>query len=313
MAGKSTSHLRCNGLDGSNLLAFLAAVGTLQVATRALPAARWCLGWEVHDGQWTPVLSGRETFTPEGFIEMILPSLQDMTDAPYLSFANNLNVPRLKFQEVVQDAYNAVTFANRHATDFVAALGCESLCQSVRKPDKNTPIQDTAFRTMSGAGHQHFLKFMRQLVTDTEPDHLRTALFAPWQYADANPNLRWDPQDDRRYALRWKSPSGDPGRTVRGANRLAMEALPLLPTAPGERKLHTTGFSQRPGEGVFFTWPIWEPSLGMDSVRSLLSLRELQAKQPDRSKLFAMGVIEVYRSQRITQGKYRNFTPAFPA
>lgn len=86
--------------------------------------------------------------------------------------------------------------------------------------------------------------------------------------------------------------------------------------APGEHKLHTTGFSERRGEGdngVRFTWPIWDASLDVDVVRSLLGLAEIQEPRPDRDALAARGVVEVYRSQRITVDKYRNFTSAVPA
>lgn len=120
------------------------------------------------------------------------------------------------------------------------------------------------------------------------------------------------PQDDRRYALRWHEPSGDPIRTVRGANRLAIEALPVFPTAPVGQELNTTGFTQRRGKGVFLTWPIWKPMIELDIVRSLLAHSELQSERPNRKKLSKMGIAEIYRSQRITQGKFRNFTQSYP-
>ena len=85
-----------------------------------------------------------------------------------------------------------------------------------------------------------------------------------------------------------KAPSGDPVRTMRGANRLAVEALPLFPTVPGERHLHTTGFSQRRGEGVLFSWPIWEGALSIEVVRSLLSLAELQKPSTGSQESFSV-------------------------
>ena len=100
---------------------------------------------------------------------------------------------------------------------------------------------------------------------------------------------------------------------MRGANRLAIEALPLLPTVPGERRLHTTGFSERRGEGVMFTWPIREPPLNVEVVRSLLSLAEIQEPRPNRGSLMGRGVVEVFRSRRITVGKYRSLSSAVPA
>ena len=296
-----------SGLDGGNPLAFLAAVGTLRVVTRAAPSAGWTMSWKVNDGHWSPVLLGSMSVTEDGLIELLMPALKTMDGDPALGFADDLTIGREQFRGVAQDAHRAATPTDRHFADFVAAFGSDSL--SVSRKDQ---IQDTALRTMSGAGHQHFLKSMRELVEATDSIHLKDSLFAPWRYLDPRPSLRWDPVDDRRHALRWKSPSGDAVQTMRGANRLAIEALPLLPTAPGEHKLHTTGFSDRRGEGVQFTWPIWDAPLNVEVVRSLLSLAEIQEPRPDRAALAERGVVEVYRSQRITVDKYRNFTSAAP-
>ncbi len=301
--------LLLRGIDGSNPLGFLAAVGTLRVVTCVSPSSNWHLQWQVCDGTWTPKLLGNDPLSEDDLIDILMPPPKKAKDQPALTFAKNLNVGCERFRAVTERAQEASTFTDRQEADFVAAFGCESLPISRKDPT----IQDTALRTMSGAGHQHFLGSMWELIQTTEPDHLRASLFLSWQYSDDRPNLRWDPVDDRRYALRWKKPSGDPVRTMRGANRLAVEALPLFPTAAGERRLHTTGFSQRSGEGVSFTWPIWDGPLNIDTVRSVLSLAELQEPKPNRDRLLAMGIVEVYRSERITRDKYRNFTAATPA
>ena len=99
---------------------------------------------------------------------------------------------------------------------------------------------------------------------------------------------------------------------MRGANRLAVETLPLLPTVPGSKRTETTGFTRR-DKATLFTWPIWDCALSLEVIRSLLALGEVQHSEPDRAKLRAMGVVEVYRSRRITTGKFRNFTHAQPA
>jgi len=128
---------------------------------------------------------------------------------------------------------------NRTWADFVSAFGCDAVAT-------DEVIQDTALRTMKRCRAQHFLKTMRDLVQLTTADHLRRRFFNPWRYEDDKPNLRWDPADDRATALRWNEPSGDPIRTARG-NRLAVEALPLLPTMPVRMsrssicRLETTG------------------------------------------------------------------------
>ena len=281
-----TSSLLLNGLDGSNPLGFLAAIGTLRTATKANRSANWRMRWEHEGGHWSPLLLRDSALTKDLLIELLMPVLKQMESNPALSFSDDLTMNREDFRCVAQDAHDKATFTDRNYADFIAAFGCDSLSIS----EKDPKIQDTALRTMSGAGHQHFLGSMRELARSTEPDHLHRSLFAPWQYSDPKPSLRWDPVDDRRYALRWKEPANDPVQTMRGANRLAIEALPLLPTAPGERKLHTTGFSQRRGEGVLFSWPIWEGPLSIDVVRSVLSLAELQKLHPDRNSLLATGV-----------------------
>lgn len=309
MTANEPPGLPLNGLDGGNPLGFLAAVGVLRTTAEADSSLDWRLRWGMREGAWSPVLLGKTALTADGLLDLLLPALKKMKGHPAFAFADDLTLSCAEFRRVARSACRAAEPADRRQADFMAAFGCDIHPVSPKDPR----IQDTALRTMSGAGHQHFIGSMRELVEETDAAHLRASLFEAWQYADPKPSLRWDPQDDRRYALRWKEPSGDPVRTIRGANRLAVEALPLFPTAPGERQLHTTGFTQRRGEGALFTWPIWEVPLSIDTVRSLLSLAELQEPQPDRRSLLARGVVEIYRSQRITKDKYRNFTAAVPA
>jgi hypothetical protein len=148
---------------------------------------------------------------------------------------------------------------------------------------------------MAGAGHQHFLGFMRNIIATTTAEHLRKTLFDPWRYDDPvqNATLRWDPADDSRYALQWRNPSGDPSRrssgSMLGANRLAIEGLPLLPTSPQSFGLATTGFRGRKSSDTFWTWPVWSIPLDLHTVRSLLAHSELQADQPNHEILRSIG------------------------
>ena len=72
----------------------------------------------------------------------------------------------------------------------------------------------------------------------------------------------------------------------------------------------TTGFKGRRSTNTYWTWPIWEPPVTLDVVRSLVALGELQEDKPNRRELGCRGIREVYRSQRLTIGKVKNFTPA---
>ena len=294
------------GLDGSNPLGFLAAVGTLCALATADPTADPRMNWTARRGTWVPALSGGRTLSEKALVELLARFLS-RSSTPEFDFARDLNVNADAFFAVVAEAQRQAAIQERRYADFAASFGCEAVLTTDRKS-----IQDTALRTMSGAGHQHFLGTMKDLVARTDDDDLRRSLFENWGYADEKLGLRWDPEEDRRYALRWENPSTDIVMTVRGANRLAVEALPLFPTAPRNRQLDTTGFSGRK-RSALLTWPIWNTALSVDVVRSLLALSEIQKPEPDRASLSAMGIVEVYRSQRITVGKYRNFSRARPA
>ncbi|HWG06487.1 MAG TPA: hypothetical protein VG271_15860 [Beijerinckiaceae bacterium] len=220
---------------------------------------------------------------------------------------DDLNLQANEFREHLLCADAKACSDDREDADYLAAFGCEA-CTN----DDGT-IQDTALRTMSGGGHQHFLKFFRDIVARTDLDHIRRALLQSWDYADDGRglNLRWDPADDRRYAMRWDDPSGDPIKTMRGANRLAIEALPLLPTMPTLPGLATTCFKGSGARHTFFTWPIWDQPISVDVVRSVLA-RPVDLVAAGESERAAMGIVAVYSSQRITIGKFRNFAPARP-
>jgi hypothetical protein len=302
------------GLDGGNPLGFLAALGTFRTIGLAWAERSIRLSWRPLAGGWRPVLQGVGADETEAFLERLNTALKALRDQPALTFARDLTVDAETFRAQAQQAKNESSPRDRRNADFIAAFGCEATLRTERQMEGK--IQDTALRTMSGTGDQHFLGFMCKLIEETGPEHLATALFCEWRYTDPGPSMRWDPNDDRRYALRWGNPGNSskyPITTVRGANRLAVEALPLLPTAPVARRLETTGFRQHRSEGVLWTWPIWTVALPLDPVRSLLALPDLQVPKPDRTVLTARGIAEVFRSQRLTVGKYRNFAVAHPA
>lgn len=301
------SELILKGLNGANPLGFLAAIGTLRVATAVWSSKRVKLKWKQGSGGWRPSISVAVSDLHEDlFLEKINEKLQEMSGHPAFSFAKDLSIGIDEFRSHLIQSFTIATFENHVFSDYLSAFASDVVT------DEKGVMSDTAFRTMSGAGHQHFIGFMQELVEETHKSHLSSALLETWEYQDDKPSMRWDPCDDRRYALRWGEPSKDPIKTVRGANRLAVEALPLFPTIPVGKRLETTGFTQKKGQGVNWSWPIWTAPASLDVVRSLLSLKELQEEIPDRDKLYSMGIYEVFRCQRISQGKYRNFTPAVP-
>jgi len=305
-----------SGLDGGNSLAFLAAVGTLRTATQIWPDDEPKMRWIMQANCWRPMLSfaARDGDRQE-FLDTMANFLCEGINNRGFKIGDNLNITAKEFRThataAVAQAHKNASGRDREFAEFLAAFACDQV--QVKQGNKIV-MDDTSFRTMSGAGHQHFLKFMRELIENTDASHLESSLFEVWRYTDngRGMNLRWDPEDDRRYALRWQNPSSDPSVTMRGANRLAIEALPLLPCMPTQRRVETAGFTIRRGEGALFTWPIWNCPISANACRSLLALPDIQVKRPNTGRLKLMSIEQVYRSKRFTNGKFRNFTPAEP-
>ena len=288
--------IELKGLDGSNLLAYLAALGTLRVLTLAEPGRDVRMRW-VDRGYWMPVVHGTSAETADEFLSLLAQRVcgEESADAVW-KIGKDLTLGCGEFGDRMREGVAKAAHEQRVSVDFLAAFGSDVYGAG----PKRELMSDTGFRTMSGAGHQHFLGFMLELAAGTEVEHLRRALLAPWDYADGRPSLRWDAADFRPHALRAVDPSGDPIKTMRGANRLAIEALPLFPTAPKTRRIRTTAF-QEGDNGTEIWWPIWTDALELGTVASLLAAGDARVRP---------GVAQVYRAARFTEGKYRNFSPS---
>lgn len=302
---------RLNGLDGGNPLGFLAALGVLKAASDAMPAGEWRISWRQDRGPWTPTLAGITSLNENRLVNKLAEHLKT-ADTQALGIGKNLDLSPEQFRNIARQAQESAGPDNRRYADFIAALGCETATD--RKGQK---IQDTALRTMSGGSQQNFLESMLKTVNNTTRDDLRRSMFHPWKRENERLGLRWDPSEDRRYARRWDDPSGIPATTERGANRLAIEALPLLPTAvistaAAAATLETTGFQQERGIGCRFTWPIWTCAIDVSAATSAIRLQEIQKEHPRHEYLSSMGIAAVYRCRRITVGNFRSFTAAAP-
>ena len=240
--------------------------------------------------------------------------------------AREIKLPPSEFAKIATAAAGCAKRDDRIWADFCAAYGTDAY-------NDEPLIRETDLHFTSG--QQSFMGTIRALAGDPPPprtdspgkkkssparedqgattaaqiDH---ALFEAWSYTDPRPSLRWDPVDERRYALRAFDPTNaaaSPILTVRGANRLAIEALPWLPTFPCNGDARTRGFSRRKNRSLDFTWPIWRCWLKADTVRSMLTLPELYADPLPRDDMRARGIVELFRSRRIG-GYYRNFSPS---
>lgn len=303
------SPLILNGIDGGNPLGFLSALGTAILTRSVCRDTRfsWCL----EDGAWRPALQGCGTDTA-WFIEQLLGAVKAASMAPF-EIDNKLPFPVELFEHGLKEAQRTASPTDRRMADFLVAFGSEV------NPDKDV-FRDSRFRMVrSGdSAGQGLPSYARAIRDATNYAALERTLFVPWNYQDDGFSLRWDPIEDQRYALRWRNPSKSnrkdgPG-TMIGANSLAVEALQWYPTMFQGNRLATTGFHRDSGNRVWFTWPIWDQSISLDTVRSLLALSDLHSTQPPRTQLAKRGIVEIYHSQRIQQSQYySNFTSARPA
>ena len=290
------------GLDGGNLLGYLAALGTLRVLALSDPDGCIRMSW-TRQGAWVPVLVSARLNDAEGVVRALEALVcGERTINRAWTIGNDLTLSREEFAACLARDRDC----DSQEPEFLAAFGSEAIGSGPRRER----MSDTEFRTISGAGHQHFLGFMRELAKDTTREQIRTALFELWDYSDDRPSMRWDPADYRPHALRAEDPSGDPIRTMKGANRLAVEALPLFPTvACDERRVRTIGFGDRDGR-TEVSLPIWSEPLELHTVKALLASGEIQQDKPDRPLMARRKIVQLFRVRRFTDGKYRNFTPA---
>jgi hypothetical protein len=289
-------------IDGSNPLAFLAAIGTLRLLHLGNPGGTIRMQWECRSGFWRPRLMGLQTSE-----ERLCEALVRAPWAPVKEFdriGKNLTVSVEQFVPFISEARRNATQHDRRTADFAAAFGSEA-----REDKKRGRIEYTDLCFITGSGHQDFLGTIAGLANCVTTEHIRDALFGEWR-AERGFSMRWDPSDAAEYALRWDDPSPRGAWAVWGANRLAVEALPCFPAMPVRARLQTTGFRRHSGLHEF-TWPIWSQSVRLDTVRSLMSLGELQEDTPRRDVLRAMGVEEVYRAQRVRIGQGANFKVSF--
>ncbi len=299
--------LLLKGIDGSNPLGFLAAIGTAVVSQDVFPEIR--LGWEQTEGGWRPSLADCGDDEQE-FSKKLSETLKDASMNVF-DVDNRLPFDVEQFSRKLQDVQRCSSIADRRDADFLSSFGTELY------PNKQRgQFQDSRFRMVrsgdsAGQGLPFYTKEIRKKVGI---EHIQRTLFHAWDYQDTGYSLCWDPIEDQRYALRWRDPSKSSQGTMLAANSLAVEALRWLPVMPVGNQAQTTGFQRVGRREFYFVWPIWTPLVGMETVRSLLALDDLYKEPVPRLSLLKRGIEEIYRSQRIQQNQYYSkFLTAVPA
>lgn len=275
------------GLDGSNPLAFLAALGVLRA-----------LQWSGIDGfrmSWgpdlRPVLHGVSDDLDAsalvarlaGFIRVIADHVLDPASYP----SDVIRITSAAFQQFTRQSEPSHLIPLRRA--FAAAFGSDAVTS------KEGDVEPTRLSLANGNGHKKLLGAFRELAAAAPPATgakprrkskapapaptpdvaalIQEALFE-WRYRGQDgskyPSVRWDPDEFRTAAHMAAAPDDTPQPTVPGATLLAVVGLTALPSAPTSHGLVTTCmFTARTDE--LFCWPLWDCPLSTDTAIALLT------------------------------------------
>lgn len=312
------TYLKLDGLDAGNPLAFLASLGLLQSLVDSegseAPKAQWKLSWR-NEGRWLAVLHG--SADRELVIRRLQADLASWVDELALQLAYGSAGERLPptssatfdlkpspetFRTYADDAAGTCSPQKLRSAQQVAAYGSELIT------DNNGNLKPTALHFT--AGQQTFLGMVRTLQQGVTADDFREALFGPWQNVSKLPSLSWNSSAPRIYAYRADNPSGEKRGSVPAADWLAFTGLRFFPVAAKRTRLITTGVVGGWKDSTF-RWPVWGSALGVQSIRSLLTWRELRDASL-RDKHSAAGIDALYEARilRSDQGGYGSFSPA---
>lgn len=295
--------LTLDGIDGQHLWGFLTALGSLSLLdeharTETLEVPRLAFEEDgtavvhcpvVKDQLAAVLLAGLRKLQP--FLELDLASVKRPSD-------------------FTRSGYERIALAGRSDTlAFLAGLACVI----------GDEVSESTLCAANGASHQNLVQSMRDVLKLVENEHLRRALFEPWQktyrvpgdkrkelgLGDRKPTLRLDPSDERLYALRFSNPTTtDDFLTELGAQALAIPAFSLLPVVP--RKQSITVASTRHRQRVTFSWALWSIPATLRTARSLV-WEGVGRPQIQRAR----GVFAAFSADRVsgTKGKL-SFAPS---
>ena len=299
------SRLRLVGVDGSNPLGFLAALGLLRLVPRAT------LGF-CEDGSFGAFVDGLDT--SEGELATLIAAdakAAENKSAPwrftYTKAATkkqgpqevaDLKPPPEDFKKFLATCIDAWLTGNDEAAGYAAAYGTDVAVDRGKGNTKPTAFHFTA-------ANQTFLGAVECIRASVTQEWVETSLFKGHGERPGG-NLRWDPGAERNWALMANNPNDDGTRVDAPLEWLAFRGLPLLPSFPRGSRIVTTGVVGR-GDDMTFTWPLWSIPASLLTTRSVLQV----AWTGSAKERAARGVFAICSSaiRRTSQG-FGNFGPS---
>lgn len=298
------SRIQLAGVDGSNPLGFLAALGLLRV----VPGAK--LGF-TDDVSFQAFVDGLDK-SESALATLIADDAKAAEDerAPwrftYTKAATkkqgpqevaDLKPPPDDFKKYLARCVEAWIAGNEEAAAYAAAYGTDVAV------DGKGNTKPTAFHFT--AAQQTFLGAVDAIRASVTQEWVKESLFEGHGEKPGS-NLRWDPGAERNWALMANNPSGNGTRVDAPLEWLAFCGLPLLPSVPRGTRILTTGIVGR-GDDMTFTWPLWSVPASLQTTRSVLQVDWTR----DAKGRTARGIFAICTSaiRRTSQG-FGNFGPS---
>ncbi len=292
------------GVDGSNPLGFLSALGLLRV----VPGAK--LGFS-EDGSFQAFVEGIDK--SESDIAMLIAADAEAAAnecAPwrftYTKAATkkkgpqkvaDLKPPPDDFKKFLATCIEAWLTGNDEAAGYAAAYGTDIAV------DGKGNMKPTAFHFT--AANQTFLGAVEAIRASLTQEWVETSLFEGHGKRPGS-NLRWDPGAERNWALMANNPNDDGTQVDTPLEWLAFRGLPLLPSFPRGSRIITSGVVGR-GDAMTFTWPLWSIPASLPTTRSTIQI-DWTGSATERA---ARGILAICSStiRRTSQG-FGNFGPS---
>lgn len=295
------SHVDLPGLDGSNPLGFLAALGLLRVVGGAK------LGFAAN-GSFQAFLDGVDKRALVAIVAgdadsagrsapWRLTYTKAATKNQRAQEVTDLKPPPEEFKKFLAACIESWLTGRDEAVAYAAAYGTDVAV------DGKGNTKPTAFHFT--AAQQSFLGAVENIRASLNSEWVETSLFEGHGQKPGS-NLRWDPGAERNWALMANNPSDDGTLVDAPLEWLAFRGLPLLPSFPRGMRIITTGVTGR-GHDMTFAWPLWSLPASLHTVRSALQLDWTGSAREQAER----GVFAVCSSsiRRTSQG-FGNFGPS---
>lgn len=286
-------------LRGRNPLGLFAALGALDVATRALPDRRVTLRWS-DDVDPFALIDGPDDV--EHLIDLCSADRDRWRTSPV--FVGPGDDPE---DDVKVPMASLRTWMRRCADPVDRRLLAGIVTEGGRAKGKDE-AKPTHFHFT--AGRQLFLVMARELRDGLTRDNLREALVGPWESLSELPVFGWDAKGERIYALSGPSPAGVKKTGVPGADWLGLLGLRFFPVSVrsvnGEAELETTGCSRGWKSGTF-TWPLWDRPINAPVAAGVLGHQGWGGYTPDERAAVGVSALCVAPIRRSDQGGYGSF------